>query len=80
MCLVLSLGRVGLLTGGTERERERKGMNPAAERKKLVPIWPLDCEKRDSSGADRFYSEADMGLLSGQVKSHFCGHQISALT
>lgn len=39
MCLVLSLGRVGLLTG--EKERERKGINPDAERKKLVPIWPL---------------------------------------
>jgi len=37
---MLSLGRVDLLTVGTEGERERKGMNPAAEREKLVPIWP----------------------------------------
>lgn len=49
VCLVFSLGRVGLLTGETERERERKGINPAAERKKLVPIWPLGCEKRANS-------------------------------
>lgn len=70
-----------MLTRGTERERERKGMNPAAERKKLVPIWPLDCEKGDNFGRDRFNnSKAEMGLFSGQVTSHFCGHQISALT
>lgn len=35
---MLSLGRVGLLTVGAEGERERKGMNPAAERENLVPI------------------------------------------
>lgn len=81
MCLVLSLGRVGLLTGETERKRERKGINPDAERKKLVPIWPLDYEKRDNSGGDRFNnSEAEMALFSGQVRYHFCRHQISALT
>lgn len=35
---MLSLGRVGLLTVGTEGEKERKGMNSAAEREKLAPI------------------------------------------
>lgn len=71
---------MGLLTGETERERERKGINPAAERKKLVPIWPLGCERELILREDRFYPEAEMRLFSGQVRSHLCGHQISALT
>lgn len=41
-------GEGGFADGGN-RERERKGINPAAERKKLVPIWPLGCEKRANS-------------------------------
>lgn len=82
MCLVLSLGRVGLLTGGTERERERKGKNPAAERKKLVPIWPLGYEKRDNSGGRQLLFQSRNGAIvrAGKIPflwaSDLCSHLI----
>lgn len=64
--------------GNREKGRERERIQQL-KGKSWCPSGPWATKREIILGGDSFYSEAEMGLLSEQVKSHFCGHQISAL-